>query len=223
MADKKISQLTSAATPLAGTEVLPIVQSDATVKVAVSDLTTGRNVSAANVNVTGATIPTNGVYLPAANTLSLATDTTERVRVNSIGRVGVNTTSPLSLVDINGKLTLSGGENAQIEISNNGQAWRINNSTAGRLYFYDATGNKFPFGIAAGAPNDTLVLDSAGNIQLGGSSVTTTATNGFPYIPTCAGTPTGTPTTKTGLAPLVVDSTNNKLYVYVGGTWVAMN
>jgi hypothetical protein len=36
MADKKISALTSATTPLAGTEVLPIVQSSATVKVAVS-------------------------------------------------------------------------------------------------------------------------------------------------------------------------------------------
>jgi hypothetical protein len=42
MADKKISALTAASTPLAGTEVLPIVQSGATVKVAVSDLTAGR-------------------------------------------------------------------------------------------------------------------------------------------------------------------------------------
>lgn len=39
MADKKISQLTAASIPLAGTEVLPIVQSNATVKVATDDLT----------------------------------------------------------------------------------------------------------------------------------------------------------------------------------------
>jgi len=39
MADKKISALTGASTPLAGTEVLPIVQSGATVKVATNDLT----------------------------------------------------------------------------------------------------------------------------------------------------------------------------------------
>lgn len=39
MADKKISQLSAASTPLAGTEVLPIVQSSATVKVATNDLT----------------------------------------------------------------------------------------------------------------------------------------------------------------------------------------
>ncbi len=45
MADKKISALTGATTPLAGTEVLPIVQGGSTVKVPVSDLTTGRNVA----------------------------------------------------------------------------------------------------------------------------------------------------------------------------------
>jgi hypothetical protein len=39
MADKKISQLTAATTPLAGTEVLPIVQSNSTVKVSSDDLT----------------------------------------------------------------------------------------------------------------------------------------------------------------------------------------
>jgi hypothetical protein len=49
MADKKISALTGASTPLAGTEVLPIVQSGTTVKVAVSDLTAGRAVSASDL------------------------------------------------------------------------------------------------------------------------------------------------------------------------------
>jgi hypothetical protein len=53
MADKKISALTAAATPLAGTEVLPIVQSGATVKVAVSDLTTGRSVPMVGIAGTG--------------------------------------------------------------------------------------------------------------------------------------------------------------------------
>jgi len=51
MADKKISALTAAATPLAGTEVLPIVQSGSTVKVSAANLTAGRTVSAANYTV----------------------------------------------------------------------------------------------------------------------------------------------------------------------------
>lgn len=53
MADKKISQLTAATTPLAGTEVLPIVQSSTTKKVAVSDLTAGRAVSVASLDSAG--------------------------------------------------------------------------------------------------------------------------------------------------------------------------
>jgi hypothetical protein len=52
MADKKISALTAASTPLAGTEVLPIVQSSATVKVSVADLTAGRAISATQLTLT---------------------------------------------------------------------------------------------------------------------------------------------------------------------------
>jgi hypothetical protein len=52
MADKKISALTGATTPLAGTEVLPIVQSSATVKVSVADLTAGRAISATQLTLT---------------------------------------------------------------------------------------------------------------------------------------------------------------------------
>jgi hypothetical protein len=45
MANTKISALTSATTPLAGTEVLPVVQSSATTQVSVANLTAGRSVS----------------------------------------------------------------------------------------------------------------------------------------------------------------------------------
>jgi hypothetical protein len=55
MANTKISALTSAATPLTGAEVLPIVQSGATVKVAVTDLTAGRAVSVSSLTNTGLT------------------------------------------------------------------------------------------------------------------------------------------------------------------------
>lgn len=54
MADLKISALTASATPLAGTEVLPIVQSSTTKQVSVANLTAGRAVSAASVTTTGA-------------------------------------------------------------------------------------------------------------------------------------------------------------------------
>jgi hypothetical protein len=49
MANIKISALSASTTPLAGTEVLPIVQSGSTVKVSVADLTAGRAISATSV------------------------------------------------------------------------------------------------------------------------------------------------------------------------------
>jgi hypothetical protein len=78
MADTKISALTSASTPLAGTEVLPIVQSGATVKVATNDLTVRNiraNATTGILQVTGPTIGTTRVMTtPDANFSVARTD-----------------------------------------------------------------------------------------------------------------------------------------------------
>lgn len=76
MADLKISQLPAATVPLAGTEVLPIVQSGTTKQVSVDNLTTGKAISATTVNAT--TFDTN--VAAAAVTLAgttLAADGTD--------------------------------------------------------------------------------------------------------------------------------------------------
>lgn len=58
------------------------------------------------------------------------------------------------------------------------------------------------------------------NIQLGAAVVlATNSTSGFPYIPTCAGTPTGVPTAITGVVPMIFDTTGVKLWIYTGGAW----
>lgn len=60
MSDKKISQLTAATTPLGGTEVLPIVQSGATVKVPTNDLTVKNFRSNATTGILQVTGPAAG-------------------------------------------------------------------------------------------------------------------------------------------------------------------
>ena len=61
MADSKISALPASTTPLAGTEVLPIVQSSTTKQVSVANLTTGRAISATQLTLTtGNLIVANG-------------------------------------------------------------------------------------------------------------------------------------------------------------------
>lgn len=72
MADLKISALTSATTPLAGTEVVPLVQSSTTKKVSVENLVNGY---AASTN------PTFSAYGNAAQTIT--TDTFTKVVLNA--------------------------------------------------------------------------------------------------------------------------------------------
>lgn len=69
MADAKISNLPAASTPLAGSEVLPIVQSGATKQVSVDNLTAGKTVSASGVTVTGLTA-SKAVFTDASKNLT---------------------------------------------------------------------------------------------------------------------------------------------------------
>ena len=91
MADVKISGLPASTTPLDGTEVLPIVQGSTTKQVSVSNLTTGRAVPGLNFAPSGSTVPTNGLFLPATNSLGLATNGTNRFYINANGFITSNT------------------------------------------------------------------------------------------------------------------------------------
>jgi hypothetical protein len=126
MADKKISALTGATTPLAGTEVLPIVQSSTTVKVSVANLTAGRDVSATSIAAGLGAIGTpaytftgdlnTGVWSPAADTLAVSAGGVEAMRVTSATNVGFGTTSPSGKVE--SSVTSSGAIVNALTISN---------------------------------------------------------------------------------------------------------
>jgi hypothetical protein len=114
MADLKISQLPAASTPLAGTEVLPIVQSGSTVQVSVNNLTAGKAVSATSLSATtvtattvnGTTFDTNiaaaGVTLAGTTLAADGTDTNISLTLTPKGS-GVVTTAA-SYSDGAGKL-----------------------------------------------------------------------------------------------------------------------
>lgn len=63
------------------------------------------------------------------------------------------------------------------------------------------------------AGTQRMAVAANGDILLNIAGLLTTSTSGFPFIPVCAGAPTGVPTAWPGLAGLVYDSTNSKLWV----------
>lgn len=68
-------------------------------------------------------------------------------------------------------------------------------------------------------PLERMRIDNKGNMVVNTAAIATNASDGFLYVPSCAGTPTGTPTTYSGRVPIVVDTTNNRWYFYSTGAW----
>jgi hypothetical protein len=91
MADVKISALPAATTPLAGTEVLPIVQSSTTRQVSVTNLTSGKTVPS-----TGFTLEAGGIITETGTTRTLsATDNGKVIYCTSGSAVTINCASGL--------------------------------------------------------------------------------------------------------------------------------
>jgi hypothetical protein len=191
MADKKISALTAASTPLAGTEVLPIVQSGATVKVAVSDLTAGRTFEALGVTLTStdagaAAAPTIDLYRDSAT--PAASDTLGEIEFNgedsagnkqAYGVIHASILSPTSTAE-QGQLhfeTATAGAltekmiigTTNLVINEIGAVFnvRIEGDTDANLFYTDATNSR----VGVGTVSPAEKLDVVGNIKLSGNVI----------------------------------------------------
>lgn len=102
MANSKISALTSATTPLAGTETLPIVQSSATTKVTVANLTAGRAVSATQYTSTVATGTAPLVVSSTTNVANLNASSLGGATFAAPGAIGGGTASAITGTTITG-------------------------------------------------------------------------------------------------------------------------
>ena len=153
-----------------------------------------------------------GTFLP----MTFYTGGSERVRVDTSGNVGIGTASP-------GALLHASAANAVIRIglsASNQYTDIYRDNVTGYTIYNAAQAATFRGHIWQLGGSEAMRIDSSGNIVAGASAaLATTATDGFLYVPTCAGTPTGVPTAITGMAPIVVNTTNNKLYFYSGGVW----
>jgi hypothetical protein len=153
MANSKISALTAATTPVAGTEVLPIVQSSATVKLAISDLTPGLSTITAAKGGTGQTTYAVGdlLYASASTTLSKLADVATG---NALISGGV-TTAPSW-----GKIGLTTHVSGTLPAANGGT--NITSFTSGGVTYASST--------SALATGSTLVTDGS-YLIVGGATV----------------------------------------------------
>jgi len=127
MADLKISALTASTTPLAGTEVLPIVQSGTTKQVSVANLTAGRPVSMTKLTASipsGATyheLVADGLLNYGANGYLIGSFNAATVAGTPGVYVGYNSSTKAGIV---GPSAVGGAPNQGLEI------WAYDNATA---------------------------------------------------------------------------------------------
>jgi len=200
MADKKISALTAASTPLAGTEVLPIVQSGATVKVAVSDLTAGRAMAA--LSLTTATVQaTNSGGLALKNSSG-----TTQLSVGAGGGDNITLSVATNITPANAAVAISPTGTGTVTI-NPAAASTINNTSIGAT--------------TAATGRFTSVTATTGSFVVGtsGQGVDFSATPGTGTSELLADYEEGTWTPAAGAAMTIVGSaTFTGQYTKIGNT-----
>ena len=164
-------------------------------------------------------------YVAGSGTAGNAISFTQVMTLDASGSLGIGTASPGSKLEVLGAGRFGGDSSADVlfvrgRTSDNLGFLQFTNNGGGTVYSYIGTSAVNELAFYTNGFNQRMRIDPNGNIVAGASAaLATTATNGFLYVPTCAGTPTGTPTAITGMAPIVVDTTNNKLYFYSTGVW----
>lgn len=189
MANSKISALTAATTPLAGTEVLPIVQSSATVKVAANDLTVRNFRAAATTGILQVSGPsaasTRTMTVPDANFTAARTDSGQTFTGNQV--ITSSSTSILTVqttgtsgqeVDIKVLATNSDASSNQWKLATNVAAdnefilYDLTNSTVVDRYIRGASGYRRLFVNGTAVANFSPAGDQTlytGNLVIGTS------------------------------------------------------
>lgn len=190
----------------------------------------------------------NQIVLGTTNTITLTAPAPSASRVYTLSDVGADASFVMTegTQTILGAKTFQLATSGSIETlavrhtdnTNTGSHARLQVRTGGSsggdpyVYFDDNTAGDWSLGLDNSdsnrfklcqggvlGTNDFWSVDLNGNIVPGSAALSTSATDGFLYIPTCAGAPTGTPTSYTGRVPIIFDTTNNKLYIY-DGSWL---
>jgi hypothetical protein len=135
----------------------------------------GGTVSGTALIPTANTAPTNGVYLPNANTVGIATNSAGRVFVDATGRFGVGTSTPGTAIDVTAAAGSATAGNIRIAPSTAGQArfHLFNGGATAEWLFGQKTSTDHDFKLSksvAGSETDYLTVTTSGFVGIGTTS-----------------------------------------------------
>jgi hypothetical protein len=172
MANSKISALTSATTPLAGTETLPIVQSGATVKATVANLTGAGNYAGSFTSLAYTTTLTGGTGIVALGTSQFYKDAS--------GNIGIGTAAPAAKLHVVSsvaevvrlertatdvwRFSLSAGAFLFVDVTAASERWRVDTSGT---FIWRQSSNQTVTSVSFNTTiANALTLSSAGNLTV---------------------------------------------------------
>jgi hypothetical protein len=128
-----------------------------------NNLSVTGSASAASFIPTSATVPTNGLYLPAANSIGVSTNSTNAIYINSTQQVAIGTTSPLTTLTVASANTAVSSRGNLFVYTTNSQAADL----GGQITFggsFSTTQQSF-FGSIAGRKTNSTEGNAAGYLQ----------------------------------------------------------
>jgi hypothetical protein len=184
-------------------DYLPLTGGALTGALGGTSATFSSSVTATSFIPSGSTIPTNGMYLPSANTIAFSTNTTEAMRITSFGDVGIGTNNPTSKLHING-----GSATTFMQLTGNSRNMYIGQSLLGLDITQEANADM----VFATNATYRMRINAGGNVWIGnfgtdtGDKLRVVGTTFTDNIKTLAPTGTSTENWRLGRALLATSS-----------------